>query len=697
LALQMLDFSRDPTQYNIKAWMEGISKKIKPIEQTRWQQAYIDENYYCGNQSYINQQFNFAPQYNAQKFAFNLVQQPVNMVNGYLMDHQKSPRYTPAYGSDPQTTDQYTKLIVPLYEKEGIQQNYLKACEFSSRQAMCLMQPYFDFFGDDPAQGSLKLKVWDAFSYMADPFFREPDGSDATMFWTQEFIDRDEAKERFGEKVEGLRTYTYGGADGTNFYFLPENFSLFREDMLIVSYIWFKARRNRKRLYSASHKQFFDMSPKAPVDQILYNIPDLREVTTSVRTWRCATVVNDRLMAVQGNPYTDRCPMIPVFWNYDPHMQDFNLRCRSLVFPMRSAQFLTNRRIILNHSISESTLASGYKRKVGAVVNEDNLKRTDGAYDILINADMEMTDVEKILPNPVPASDIQLAEIMADMIFKVAGVNLENWSGQDDAGASSLSILMKQGANLMVLQKFFAQWDFAFKLLADLNLEMVLNAWNPTKIQLLLGEELSPFLYSQVFSKWQTVSEEGLHTATQKQQEYRQTLELNAALGGIIPPSYIASIATIQGKTKLMQVLQQQEQQQAAVAEHQQQVAGALEEAKLKELYSKAVANVATARERNGRAESNIGLFEERLSMIGRNNSMSTKAKAEALEKLVEVTSKYGELEAHLKMNELQSLDNQEEDKEELAKADAKRTSMANDFVAQMLASMGQGQQAQGQ
>ena len=106
--------------------------------------------------------------------------------------------------------------------------------------------------------------------------------------------------------------------------------------------------------------------------------------------------------------------------------------------------------------------------------------------------------------------------------------------------------------------------------------------------------------------------------------------------------------------------------------------------------------SVATARERHGRSEADIGLFEERLSMIGRNNALSTKAKMEALEKLVEVTHRYGELEAHLKMNNIASLDMGEQAKEDKAKEDAKRTSMSNDFVAQMLAGM-HSQQDQGQ
>jgi hypothetical protein len=352
-----------------------------------------------------------------------------------------------------------------------------------------------------------------------------------------------------------------------------------------------------------------------------------------------------------------------------------------------------NRRIILNHDISESSINTGYLRKVGAVANEDNLKKSGQGYDILINEGYEITDVQKIVPNAVPPSDMALADQLQSLIFATSGVNIENWSAQENGQVSSLTVLLKQGANLMVLQKYFDQWDMALKLLGDKLLKIVLNNWNAAKCSLIIGEDPSPHFYSKIFAKYQTLVEEGLNTATQRQQEFMQWLELNAALGGIIPPSEIAKRATIQGKTELMEILANAEKQQAAVQEHATTVQHVLEEAKIKELYSKSAKNLADARERHGRTESNIGLFEERLSMIGRNNAMSAKAKAEALEKLVEVTHRYGELEAHLKMNDLQSLDNQEENKEAMAKVDAKRTSLANDFVAQMLGSMGQGQQ----
>lgn len=686
----------EPNQTNVRQWLDNLYSKFQPIEQARWNQSNIDTLFYAGSQSFINRYFNFTPSMSYQNFYFNLIQQPVNMVTGFQRQHRKSINYIPSEGADPHTTDQYTRIIDHVANVEGINEQFSKACELATVSGMVLLQPYLDYGGDDPAQGSLKLKIWEYNSFLMDPYWRS-DINEAQFVWCQEYISKKEAEARFPDKIENIAPMAGSPQRYGSFYFLPENYNMARNDLMVLSYVWYKWKRKKKRLYSPQRNQFFDYGGgDEQLESILYNIPDLEVVEVEVPTWKLATILNDQLMFQGDNPLGfDTCPFIPVFWNYEPHINYYDLRVRSLVKTMRDPQFLMNRRIILNHDISESSINSGWKRKVGAVANEDNLKKSGQGWDVLVNEGYELADVEKIIPNAVPPSDMALADQLMSLIYSTSGVNIENWSAQDEKQVSSLTVLLKQGANLMVLQKYFDQWDYSLKQLGGKLLDIILLNWNAAKVGLLLGEEPSPHFFSRIFAKYQVIVEEGLNTATQKQQEFIQWMELNQALGGIIPGSEIAKRAVIQGKNELVEILAKQEQAQAAAAEHAQNVAHVLEEAKVKELYSKAVSNIATAREKHGRAESNIGLFEERLSMIGRNNSMSAKAKAEALEKLVEVTHKYGELEAHLKMNELNSIDREEEDKEAMAKVDAKRTSMANDFVAQMLGGMQGGQQNQ--
>lgn len=679
----------EPSNSNVSQWLTGTFMKLSTREQPRWNQSHIDSLFYAGCQRTINQTFNFAAGINSFDYHFNLMQQPVNMVTGYQRQHRKSILYVPSEGADPNTTDQYTRVITHVNNAEGINEAFSKACELSAISGLVFVQPYLDFTGDDPAQGDMRAKVWEYNSFVTDGYARQPDFSDATIWWGQEYISRKEAQERFPDRHITASPFNGSPQRYGNFYFLPENYNLTRSDLYIVSYIYYKWKRKKKRLYSEQRNQFFDFGGgDEQLEAILYNMPDLQLVDVEVPTWKLAVVLNDQLMYQGANPLgLDEFPMAPVFWNYEPHLGDPNLYVRSLCRTMRSPQFLMNRQIIISHEQKETTINSGWIRTVDAVANEDNLKKGLNGYDIVLNDGKVIgQDILRIEPTQVPESDFALADRMSNLIFSTSGIDLENWSAQEDKQASSLTTLIKQAANLMVLQKYFDQWDYSLKLLGALQLKIVLNKWNAAKVGLILGEEPSPHFYSRIFAKYQVIVEEGLNTATQKNMQARQLLELNQIFGReVFPPSMIIKDMNLSGKAEAMQFLQQQEQQMQAMQEHAQNVASAVEEAKLKELYSKAVANVATARERHGRAEADIGLFEERLSEISHNHAMSTKARAEALAKLVEVTQKYGELEAHLKMNDLQKLEMQEENEEDIARMDAKRTSFANDFVAQML------------
>lgn len=616
------------------------------------------------------------------------------MVTGYQRQHRKSFNYIPCEGADPQTTDQYTRLMTHVANSEGIHEQFSRACEQACITGMVLLQPYLDYNSNDPAQGQLRLKLWEYNSFLVDPYFRNFDMSDAQFVWCQEYISKKEAEFRFPDKIGNISPMAGTPQRYGSFYFLPENYNMARNDLMVLSYVWYKWKRKKKRLYSQKRNQFFDFAGgQEQLDILLYNIPDMQEVTVEVPCWKLAVVLNDQLMFQGDNPLGfDDCPFIPVFWNYEPHINYYDLRCRGLVRTMRDSNYLLNRRIIINHDISEATINQGWKRKVGAVANEDNLKKSGQGWDVLVNEGYELTDVEKIQPSSVPESDFALADQLRSLIFGTSGVDLENWSAQNDKQASTLTTLIKQAANLMVLQKYFDQWDQSLKYVGERLLQIVLNNWNAEKVGLMIGEDPSPFFYSKIFSKFQVIVEEGDLTPTQQNMQAQSLMDINQAFGReVFPPSMIVPHLNITGKAEAIQFLQQQEQQQQAVQQEATNIQHAFEEAKLKELYAKSTAFIATARERHGRAESNIGLLEERLSEISKNQSLSTKAKMEAVKEMVEVAAKIGEIETAAKMNQIQALNDEEAVREDIERSKAKASSDANKFVTQLMG------QAQGQ
>lgn len=611
------------------------------------------------------------------------------MITGYERQHRKNFSYVPCEGADAQTTDQYTRLITHCANMGSIHEQKSKAKELAAVAGLCLVQPYLDFAsGDDQAQGDLKLKVWEYNAFLVDPYFRMPDMSDCQFVWCQEYISKKEAENRFPDKIEQITPMAGTPQRYGSFYFLPENYNMARNDLMVLSYVWYRWKRKKQRLYSRSRNQFFDIAKNANLEMILYNIPDMEVVNVEVPTWKLAVVLNDQLMFQGDNPLGfDGCPFVPYFWNYEPHINYYDLRVRSLVRTMRDPQFLANYKIIINNDIASATINAGWKRKVGAVANEDNLKKSGQGWDVIINEGFELADCEKIIPSAVPESDLALAQQMIDLIWATSGVNIENWSGQQDKQISSLTMLLKQAANLMVFQKYFDQWDYSDKILGDRLLQIALNNWEPAKIGLLIGEEPSPFFYSKIFSKYQVLVEESDLTPTQQNLQAQQMIDINQMFQReVFPPSMIIPKLNITGKGEIIPYLQQQEQQLQAQQAEAMNIQHTVEEMKMKELMAKIHNLLSQARERDARSESNVGLFEERMSEISKNHALATREKMDALTKLLEAIQKFGEVETMLKANNLESIKMDEEETEKTARQGIERGEASKKFMQQIMA-----------
>lgn len=682
------DTDEEPNESNIKMWLDNLYGKFEPIEQARWQQSNIDTLFYAGEQRFINSYFNFYPQFNYQNFHFNFIQQPINMVTGYQRQHRKSVNFLPIEGSDQEDADDLTKLVTYANSYRGILEKVSKAYELSAVSGLVLMQPYLDFT-DDPINGTLDLRIWAYNEFMQDPYWREPDMSDCNVVWTQSYISKAVAKKYFRGQEALIDTMSGFGNRNGKFYFLPENYNLARNDLLVLSNVWYQSSRKKKMLYDRRTGLTYDYLDRSDfMQQIIrqdgFNF--FEEIQIEVPTWKQCVVLNETLMFQGLNPLGfDECPFIPVFWNRDPHVAQYDLRDRSLTRAMRDVQFLLNRRIILNHDISESSINSGWLRRENAIVNEDELRYAGQGKDIIVkdNGQPLQESITKIVPNAVPPSDMELANQLVDFIFRTSGVNQELMGMSDDSKAG-ITEMLRQGAGLVTLQKYFDQWDFAFKLFGKLEHKIIRN-WSPAKMHRILGKPVSPAFQLQAFSKFDVLVAEGLNTTIQQQQQFVQMLQLNEMLGGIIPPRFLLQYATIQGKNEIIQAIEEQQKQQAEMQQQQALMEQNLLEAKLQGLNARAVSDIAMARERHGRAESNVGLFEERLSEITQNRASALKAKMEALEKLLGVVNQFGQMQVAQEEMNLDEMNAEQERDEDREKLDAKLTAESNNFLTKFL------------
>jgi hypothetical protein len=683
------DTDEEPNESNVKMWLDNLYGKFEPIEQARWNQSNIDTLFYAGEQRFINSYFNFYPQYNYQQFHFNFIQQPINMVTGYQRQHRKSVNYTPIEGSDQEDADDLTKLVTYANNYRGILEKISKAYELSAISGLVLMQPYLDYT-DDPINGTMDIRIWAYNEFMTSAYWREPDLSDGDFVWCQTYISKGEAKRLMPHKKDIIDTMSgYGNRYG-KFYFLPENYNLARNDLLVLSYVWYQSSRKKKMLYDRKSGMTFDYVDTnkffQQMNQLELNFR-FEEIEIEVPTWKQMVILNETLMYQGLNPLGfDECPFIPVFWNYDPHVAQYDLRVRSLTRACRDTQFLLNRRVILNHDISESSINSGWLRRENTIVNEEDLRYSGQGKDIIVKDNGEPLEqcIQKIVPQAVPPSDMELANQLVDFIFRTTGVNQELMGMSQDTQAG-ITEMLRQGAGLVTLQKYFDQWDYAFKLFGKLEQRIILNKWSPAKMERIIGKPVSPQIQLQIFSKFDVLVSEGLNTTIQQQQQFVQMLQLNEMLGGIIPPKFLLQYATIQGKNEIIAAVEEQQKQQAEIQQQQALMEQNILEAKLQDLNSKAVSNIAMARERHGRAESNVGLFEERISEISQNRANALKSRMEALEKLLGSINTFGQLQVAVQQAKLEDMSADQDIAEDKEKIDAKIVSQSNDFLTKFL------------
>lgn len=679
------DTDSEPNEGNIKQWMDNLYGKFEQMEQARWNEANIDALFYAGEQKYINSYFNFNSTQTFQNFYFNFLQQPINMVTGYQRQHRKTANFVPVQGSRQEEADDLTKVITFANNFRNRLEKFSKACELSAVSGLCLLQPYLDF-NHDPVNGTLDLKVWSFNEFMVDPYFREPDMSDANFIWTQRYISKAEAVNTFPEKAEIIRNMAGFGNRYGKFYFLPENYNLARNDLLILSQIWYKSRRKKKMLYNQNDGITYDYNESEDhLQEMVQQTGFFEIIEVEVPTWKMVTVLNEELMYLGDNPLSfDECPLVPVFWNYDPHLgQNYDLRSRSLTRAMRSSQFLLNRRVILNHDISESSINSGYKYIENSIANPENLRYSGQGKDIVIKDGYDLGAIDKIIPNAVPPGDMELANQLVDFIYKTSGVNQELLGMAGDA-QTGIQEMLRQGAGLVTLQKYFDQWDIAFKLMSNIDKRLI-QRWSPAKIARIIGKEPSPEFMAKTFSEYDVLVTEGLNTVVQEQTQFRQMLELNEALGGIIPGRFILKYATIQGKNEIMEAVDQQQKQASEMEQQRLMLEQAKLESEIAYTQSKSTGEIALAHEREGRKDANIGLFEERLSEITHNRSMALKAKVDSLEKLLMLVREFGMADSGIQAARLQGENLLQKDDERTEELEARLLSNSNNQTINMM------------
>ena len=368
--------------------------------------------------------------------------------------------------------------------------------------------------------------------------------------------------------------------------------------------------------------------------EFLAAYPNVTTIESQVPTVRLAIVIQGKVFYDGPNPMgIDQYPFVPVFAYYNPQMPYFPWRIQGVARGLRDAQYLYNRRKVIELDILESQINSGWIYKENALVNPADVFLSGQGKGLALKDEANMTDVQQIVAPQVPPSMIQLSEILAREVQEISGVNEELLGSANDDKAGVLAML-RQGAGLTTLQILFDQLDHAQKLLGRIMIDLIQANYTPGKIKKVLeGKDPAPLFYNKAFGKYHAVVEEGLNTTTQKQMQFLQLLQLREA-GIPIPSDVLLNASTMQNKKDLVEAIQKQEQIQMQAQQMQMQSAVQEQQARTELAQARATADRGLGLERASRVEENRALAVERRAAAIKDEEMGLLSLVKALKEL---------------------------------------------------------------
>lgn len=616
--------------------------------QALWQQwqyeADLDTKMAAGQQDYWNSFYNINYR-NQKQLQFNKILRIVNMIDGYQRDGRLATSVQAA-DNDPdqgKTAEQRTKVLNWCMQQDGTYEKISDAFNASNICGINLIHTWMDF-REDPESGMMRTERIPFSGFIMDNYWEKQDLSDCNRIWTRKYLTD---KQLFGmmpglKKDIPLLGKGYAMKDG-KFQFLPQNQYQYTQQMYAYDEYWVKDYMTVRKILDKRTGEVIEWKGSKEQFKMLkqYN-PNIELIKTQMPTIKWYVLVNNHLVYEEQSPWgLHRLPFAVSLCYHFPEVQNYAYRYQGIVRNIRDSQIELNRRRNRLLDVLDSQVQSGLMVKEDALVNpEDAFFQGPGKVLFFKQQTNLATDVVPIPAPPVAPGWQELISSIEQEIMSIVGP--EELFAQNMGAKEMTGILMKlkQGAGLIGLRNIFDRLNVTQKNLGEIQDDLIINNFSKGKVKQILGEEPTPQFFDETFSKYNCTVEEQELTASQRQLQFMQALQMKQFLSdpNAIDDEYLIEKSNLQGKKEIIDRLKQRQQQQQQVEQAQMQQQMHHDQVLTRSLEAKAQSDFAGAEERKARSISDIALAKERASQAAQDRSMAALNNAKALHEISDMS-----------------------------------------------------------
>jgi len=535
------------------------------------------------------------------------------MIVGYQRKNRKSTVTMPNLENDA-LADDYNAVLRWSEDRDGFQEYFSQAFEGAMDTGCSLLHLYPDYTMD-PISGDLFTDQVSYNNFLIDPYYRKQDLTDCTAIWRRRWVNKTQAKALLPGHAKEIDKMQPSGMKDGRFPLQAELINLDTNSLFPYDEFHYRATREATIVLDPKSGEAVEWEHDEEdeddmMERTLAQQPWLVVKKQQVPTVKLAICLGSHVLYDGPNLLNiDSYPFVPMLCYHEPDIQSYAWRIQGVVRNLRDAQYLYNRRKVIELDILESQINSGWIYPIDAVVDPKAFRQQGQGFLVPLKAGHTAQELQRIEAPAIPASMIELSRALSEDITKISGVNEELLGAATDDKSGILSML-RQGAGLTTLQTIFDKADYSQRLYGKIRLQAIRKNFSKGKIKSILGHDADPRFWTAHALKYSIAVEEGNYSTTQRQMELQQLLHFKE-LGMPIADKSILQAAFISNKAEVIQAMQEQTQQQQQMQQEQAQTQKEKDNAEVVAKHAKARSDLAQAEERLASVQEKIAKVEE--------------------------------------------------------------------------------------